>query len=416
MGMRDKTFSALFLFLLWLLLLFAQPSWPQLILGQYEDEAPVGTWNILGVTNATSIGLGDTRFAFATDCSASLSNPALIPNLEKPTFSLHSSFHSTSFFKYSIVNTGVVTTDKNLTLKTYSIDHAAVFVRLKGWAFTLIQALTEIYDRPSVEQNAYYKDSLYYTLNFDQEGNLKTIHFSAARKITKRISLGLGINYVYGHLKKNLEERWLNTNITITDNKSHDFKGYYFNGGVWARLSEKLAVAAIFRTPYTKKAESQSLYRYQSPQGETDIKIEASSQNKYKQPLVLGLGISYRFSPKIRIASDLSFFNWSKYKVNYYEEELERNFKNVVKVGAGIEYLSDLRIFSQNVQIPFRAGFIYDPQPMKVSDSSYLSFSFGTGIHWGKFLLDIGAFIGQESGSGDSLSARKISLSLSFSM
>ncbi len=414
--MKKKKLEASVIFFLLYFILSAGLSWCQLILGQYEDEAPVGTWNILGVTNATSIGLGDTRFAFASDCSASLSNPALVPTLEKTTFSLHSSLHSTSFFKYSIVNTGVVSTDENLVLKIYSIDHAAVSFRLRGWSFTLIQALAEIYDRPSIAQEAYFNNSLYYTLNFNQEGNVKTFHFAAARKITERISFGLGFNYVYGHLKKNLAERWLNTNITITDDKSHEFRGYYFNGGIWVALSKKLAIGAVFRAPYTKKSESQSLYRYQSPGGDTDIRIEASSENKYKQPLVLGLGISYRFSPRIRIASDLSFFNWSKYKVTYYEEELQRNFKNIIKIGAGIEYLSDLKIFNQNIGIPFRAGFIYDPQPMKVPDSSYLYFSFGTGIHWGKFLLDIGAFLGQESGSGDSLAARRVNLSLSYSI
>lgn len=414
--MKKKKFAALAIIFLFTLIFSTRPSWCQLVLGQYEDEAPVGTWNILGVTNATSIGLGDTRFAHAVDCSASLSNPALIPNLEKTSFSLHSSFHSTSFFKYSIVNTGVIITDKNLTLKTYSIDHAGVSVRWRGWALTLIHGLSEIYDRPGIEQNAYYRESLYYTLNFNQEGTLKTLHFSVARKITERISVGLGINYVYGHLKKNLEERWLNTDITISDDKSHDFEGYYLNGGIWVGLSEKLAVAAIFRTPYTKKAESQSEYRYKSPRGETDIKIEASAENKYKQPLVLGVGLSYRFSPKIRVASDLSFFNWSRYKVIYYNEELERNFKNMIKIGAGIEYLSDLNILNQRVQLPFRAGLIYDPQPMKVPDSSYLLFSFGTGIHWKKFMLDIGAFFGHESGSGDSLTAQKVSLSLIYSI
>lgn len=411
--MKKEKFCAI-CFLLFLMIFFPHPLQPQLILGQYEDEAPVGTWNILGVTNATSLGLGNTRFAFAADCSASLTNPALMPSLPKSTFSLHSSLQSTSFFKYSIVNTGVIFTEKNPTLKTYSIDHAGVYVILKGWAFTLIQALTEIYDRPSIEQKAYYRGSIYYTLNFNQEGNLKTVHFSVSRKISNRISLGIGLNYTYGNLKKNIQDKWIDTNVTITDEKSHEFQGFYINGGLWVGLSSKLAVAAVFRTPYTKEAESQSLYRYQSPQGETDIKIEASAQNKYKQPLVVGLGMNYQISPKIRAASDISFFNWSKYKVTYFEEELQRDFKDIIKFGAGIEYLSDLTIFNQRVKLPIRAGFIYDPQPMKVPDSSYLSFTFGTGIHWQRFMLDLGAFIGNERGSGDSLSASRVSLSLSF--
>jgi len=131
---------------------------------------------------------------------------------------------------------------------------------------------------------------------------------------------------------------------------------------------------------------------------------------------VIGVGLSYQFSPELRIASDFSFFNWAKYKVTYFEEEIDRNFKDIIKIGAGIEYLSALKIFNQEVEIPFRAGMIYDPQPMIEPSSSYLLFSFGSGIHWGKFLLDIGAFVGKESGSGDSLSAQKVILSLSFLM
>lgn len=414
--MKRKNFWAFFLFILSFFIFLSRHSWPQLILGQYEDEAPVGTWNTLGITNASSISLGNTRFAFATDCSASLSNPALLSNLPKITFSLISSFNSASFFKYSLVNTGIIYTDKNIFLNSYAIDFAGVSVRVKNWAFSLSQALAEIYDRPSTEQNYYYRGSLYYTLNFNQEGELKVVNFSISRKISNRISFGIGLNYIYGNLRKKIQEKWIDTNITITDDKSFEFQGYYLNGGLWVGLSDKFSIAAIFRTPYSKKAESQSLHRYQSPSGNTDIKIEASSQNTYKQPLVIGLGMSYQFSPKLRVASDFSFFNWSKYKVIYFEEELDRNFKDIVKIGAGIEYLSALKIFNQEVEIPFRAGMIYDPQPMREPSSSYLLFSFGAGIHWEKFLLDIGAFVGKERGSGDSLSAQKVILSLSFLM
>lgn len=410
--MASKKF---FFFLIFFLLIsLTTPLWPQLILGQYEDEAPLRTWNKLGINNASSIGLGGTSYAFGLDCSVSLLNPALLSNLPKINLSFNSSFSSTSFLKYSIINTGVLGTDKNIFLYIYSLDFAGFSTRIKEWTFSLSHGLLEIYDRPSAEQNYYYRGQLYYTLDFNQEGNLKLINFSLSRKLSKHFSFGFGLNYVYGNLKKNIQEKWMDTKITITDNKSHEFKGIYVNAGLWIAISDKLSVAAIFRTPYMKKAESQSLYRYFSPLGDTDIKIEASSQNRYKQPLVIGIGLSYRFSPKLRTASDLSFFNWSRYKVTYFEEELKRDFKNIIKISAGLEYLSELNIFSHRTEIPLRAGLTYDPQPMRVPDSSYLYFSFGSGIHWGKFWLDLGACFGQEKGSGDSLSARKISLSLSF--
>lgn len=397
-----------------LLLLLPRTSQAQLVLGQYEDEAPLGTWNHYGFSNGSSVGLGGVHFASGRDCSASLSNPALLLRLPKISSSLNSSYSSSSLFKYAIINTGVVITDKNLSLNIYALDFGGISVRVKDWAFSASHALTEVYDRPSVEQKYYYQDALYHTLRFDQEGHIKTIHFSVARKIGERISFGIGLNFLRGSLSKNIKEEWIRTNITITDDKSFEFKGQYVNGGIWVGLSEKLAVAAVFRTPFKKKADSESSFRYFSPGGDTDIRIDASSENIYKQPLVVGLGLSYQFSPKLRAASDFAFFNWSKYEVTYFEEDLKRNFKDVVKIGAGFEYLSLLKIFGDEFIIPFRAGLAYDPQPMKEPSSTYYCFSLGSGLHWRNSSFDVGASFGSERGSGDSLSAKRICISISF--
>jgi len=165
-----------------------------------------------------------------------------------------------------------------------------------------------------------------------------------------------------------------------------------------------------------KKSDSESVFRYYSPDGNTDIQIEASAQSEYKQPLVAGLGLSYTFSPRLRAASDFTFYRWSKYSIIYFgqDDELERNFKDIIKVGAGIEYMTATWLFGRDFNVPFRAGFSYDPQPMVEPNSSYLYFSFGTGLHWRKLFLDAGVLIGEERGSGHSLSAKKVTLSLSF--
>lgn len=428
--MRKPRFWFFPLILLCMFALFPETSWPQLILGQYEDEAPFRTWNTLGITTAASLALGETQFTSASDCAVSLSNPAQLTRLPKITFTVNSSFNSASFFKYSLVNTGVLFTDKNSSLSLWAFDFAGASLRLKNWAFALSMALVEIYDRPRADYRYSPGDSLYYSLNLNQEGSLKNINFSIARKFFKGFSAGIGLNFSYGLLKKDVSEKWIRENITITDNKSHEFQGFYLNGGLVWELAEKIEVAAIFRTPYVKKSKSESLLRYYAPEGNTDIKIEVPSNNEYnseyKQPFVAGMGVSYKFSPELRVASDFTFYNWSKYKVIYFKEDelseeeqeelygLERKFKNIIKIGAGVEYMSSRRIFGQKVNVPLRAGLSYDPQPMKDPNSSYFYFSLGTGLHWGKFLLDAGVLVGKESGSGNSLSARKVSLSLSF--
>ncbi len=167
-----------------------------------------------------------------------------------------------------------------------------------------------------------------------------------------------------------------------------------------------------------KKADSESLKRTYSPDTDTDIQIEASGRSEYKQPLVVGLGVSYKFSPNLKVSSDFTFYNWSKYSIIYFgqEDELERNFKDTIKIGAGIEHMVSADIFGQKISIPLRAGLSYDPQPMKEPGSSYFYYSFGTGFHWEKFHLDAGLLFGQEKGSGDSLSGRKAVLSLTLEL
>jgi hypothetical protein len=95
---------------------------------------------------------------------------------------------------------------------------------------------------------------------------------------------------------------------------------------------------------------------------------------------------------------------------------LERNFRDVVKLGAGMELQSSFKLFGRHADSPVRLGLVYDPQPMKDPRSSYLSLTFGSGISWQNLKLDIGALIGRESGSGNSLEARKISVSLSVQL
>lgn len=393
--------------------------WPQSTVGQYEDEAPLRTWNTFGFSTAPSLAMGETRFTLGSDCSVSHSNPALLPDLPRFTLTLNSSIDTASLFKYSMVNTGVLYTEGNTSLGLLAFDFAGISVRIKDWTLALSIALVENYIRPSVDLSAYTSQGdIARTFVFDQDGHLKNINFSVARRLFGNLSAGIGLNYAYGFLEKEYEDDWVISSYTISDRKHHEFESYYINGGLVLDLTQKIKVAAVFRAPFSKKADSESLYRYYSSATETEIKTEASEPSEYKQPLVFGLGASCTFSSKFRAASELTFYDWSEYSIVYFGEEGEqaRDFKDIIKVGAGLEYLSSLNIFGRKVAVPFRAGVCYDPQPMAEPDSAYLYFSFGTGVHWKKIVLDTGMLVGGESGSGNSLRAKKLTLSLSFRM
>lgn len=407
--MRISRLCVFFLFFSLTLTLIPKISWSQLTVGQYEDEAPVRTWNTFGFLTASSLAMGETQFATASNCAVSLSNPALLTDLSRITLTINSSINTASLFKFAAINTGPFTSDENSILSILSANFAGASIRIKNWTVAFSMALLESYHRPSVDESF---------LEFDQRGNLKNINFSVARKVFGNLSVGIGLNYTYGSLEKEMAEEQVASNITITDRKYHEFQGYYMNGGFILDVTKNFRVAAVFRTPFVKKADSESLYRFLSPI--TEIRIEASEPSEYKQPLVAGLGMTFRFSQRLRAASDITFYEWSKYEDNiiYFGEEdvLERNFKDIIKIGAGIEYISTLRLFGIDLNVPFRAGLSYDPQPIVEPSSSYLYFCLGTGLHWKKFSIDAGMLIGKEKGSGNSLSANKFSISLTYRM
>ncbi len=395
------------------LLLLPSSGWTQVVIGQYVDEAPIRTWNNIGVLTASAVGLGGTQFTLAQDSSVALTNPALLSSLPKFTVSLNGSFTRATFLKYSLINTGAVTSTGAIDVGVIALDYAGASVRFRRFTVALSFGLLEYYYRPGVRVESNYEGNLYHTLEFNQDGALRTINFALAYKISDRLSAGIGANFIKGVFDKSVEERNYVTEITQEDKDSSDYSGFYVNGGVVYDVSDRVTLAAMIRTPYTKKAVSESLIRYESHYRE--IRTEAKAEdNTYKQPLVIGVGANYKLSDSFVVVSDLTYFDWSSYAVKYYEEELDRDFRDVVKVSAGAEYWGNFQLFGKDWRYPLRLGFNYDPQPMKDPNIHYLYFSVGTGIRVGRFSVDLSGMFGKEYGSGDNLGAQKVVFTLSY--
>jgi len=386
----------------------------QLVIGQYEQEAPLRTWNTFGFERASAVGRGGASFTLAEDCSTALVNPALLTDLPGITLAISGASDHASLFKYALVNTGVLSTEGNLPLDSLALDFGGVSVQAGEWTFSLCAALSEVYDRPGVYYEYSSQGNLAYTLDYSQAGFLRTINFSLARRFGGLIKAGLGINLVTGDLDRETVEEYPQSRITISDRKEHHFSGLYVNGGIAFALTSRIDLALVFRTPFVKKSESRSEYGYAAPAGGTDIRIEAESSDRYEQPLVIGLGGRYRISNQFQVLADLVYFDWSKYEVDYFGETQERDFKDTVKAGLGAEYTVLMVFLGAPASLPLRFGVGYDPQPMKDPGSAYTYYSVGTGYHWRMLALDVGASFGQENGSGNSLSARRVAVSLSL--
>lgn len=385
----------------------------QLVIGQYEDEAPLRTWNTFGLATAASTGRGDTMLAQADDCSAALSNPALLAGLPRLTFSLNGSYSGSSMFRYSIINTGVLFSERTQGVGVWVLDFGGISVRFRGWTVAVSAALSELYDRPRVYAKSIFGGVTYSSLQFDQSGFLRTINLAVARSLGRRFQAGLGVNFVGGELHRTIQDEYFQDGFSISQRVNQSFSGFYLNGGLLARVTERFDLALAFRTPFDKKSSSQSEFRYQAPEAETDIIIDDASDDSYRQPWAAGLGARYAISPRFRVLGDLTYFHWSGYRVSFFGEEENRDFGPAFKAAIGAEYAAPVRIFSKDVSIPVRFGLAYDRQPMRSPRSAYAILCIGTGIHIGKLAFDIGGQFGRESGSGHRLETARVCASLS---
>jgi hypothetical protein len=184
--------------------------------------------------------------------------------------------------------------------------------------------------------------------------------------------------------------------------------------GLIFRPTAKLSLAVVTRSPYRKKAEGTSLYQFENAATFTDIRIESSASSRFDQPLIVGAGAGYSPQKNLRYSFNISYFNWSRYSVEYFEEKRIRDFRNSLKVYGGVEFLKDLRLFGRIVDAPFRVGFSYDPQPQKAPSYRYLYLTFSSGVDFGKLSTEIAIKLCTERSSGENLGGQHLALSLHY--
>lgn len=251
-------------------------------------------------------------------------------------------------------------------------------------------------------------------MSFEQNGILVNFNLSGAKKISDSLSIGLGLNYVRGNHEKHIVEQWFISDKTISDSKTLQLKGFYLNGGIVWSPSKTMSLAAVFRTPYKRKADGESLYRFEFPAANTDIQITGGGESAFLQPMVIGLGMNFEVFRDVLFAADVSYFNWARYEVELFDEILPRDFRNIIKANVGFELFSRYSLFNLNMVSPLRFGFIYDPQPMRTPNSFYYGLTLGTGFKFRNVNADFAYFLGKESGSGHNLAIKKILITVSL--
>jgi len=404
----------LFLILIGLIPAAVLPLPGQFHPGQYTDEAPFRTWNSFPYAGAAAAGRGHTVFAWATDASSTSANPALLLTLPKATVALGGSFQWATAMRYGPVNSGLLIASSPIGGSSFTGDHAVVSLRAGRFAFAAGVFLSEIYDRPGAEVYDNENQARLYTIRFTQTGLLRTFHLAAAFQLSPRLGLGAGVNAAAGRLTMELMEDLRFLGFNFTSAKSSSLKGLSINGGIFWDISPSLRAALTFRSPFTLEAGTETVDRYAAPEAGTEIIIRGESADSFKRPLAVGAGFSIRHSDRFRTALDVAWTRWSSYEAVWLGDAPVRDFRDTVRVSAGGEFLSTIRIFRKKVKAPFRFSLIYDPQPPARPRSAYWGIAAGAGLAIDGFRIDLGGLIGTAQDAGDRLTSARISLSCGY--
>jgi long-subunit fatty acid transport protein len=399
--------ACLSIFLLWA----AVPSAAQLKIGQYADEAPLRTWNVFPSATASGLGRGTVSMAWAEDGAAAWANPALLASLTRPTLTFGGSIQVVDCHRFSLVNTGQIRSDSPLTVASPAFDAAAASVRWGAWVLAVAYGTWESYARPQATIEISSRGYLIYGLDFTQAGRLWATTFAAARRLGRRLSLGLSVHVLWGAMSRGYEEIW--GDFRIIDRRETTFSGWVPQAGLAWDVSPRWRIGASVRPAWTKKGRSRARVEFQSDEVPGGIIQEEAWDDALGQPWIVGLGSSLQPLPGLTLAADAVWFDWSGYAPSLYGEPAERAFRDVLRLSAGAEYRFSFRLFGLELGYPLRAGLVYDPQPMRDPRSTYLDFSVGTGLEWKGLRLDIGVLAGRENGSGSGLTVRRVALGLS---
>ena len=394
------------------------PARAQLVLGQYELEAPAGTWNSFPHLTTAALGRGGTVFASALAPAPgdALVNPAAAARAHGARIALDGSLRRTDFFRYGPLNTGVITSRENLATNTAALDGGGISLRLGRWGVALNAALLESYDRPGIDFDYREDGRLLYSYAWSQTGLLRAVHLALAREVRPCLTAGLGLGLLSGSTELRSVEDYVYAGYSIKDERDRALTGFFVNAGlVWDPVPG-LSLGLAVRAPFDVKAKGTSALSFASDEAPEPIVIRGEARDKSRMPAVVGAGASWAALPRLRLALDLAFLNWASYRAQYFGETKTRDFRNVLRVGAGVEYEIEARLGTRRLILPVRTGFIYDPQPMKDPRSAYRLWTVGAGAALGRFAVDFGAALGSERGSGRDLKTLRASAALGVTL
>lgn len=321
--------------------------------------------------SAQNIGLGGTCIAVPETRGLSSLNPATLLPAKVTRLTVHF-VHETNFQENS---TGSGT-------DLYNNAFGAQFLVPIGNRFSVSTGLVPIFYADYTFTNETTGESAYKNI-LSGKGSLNKAFLNFYAKITNRIEIGAGWNYVFGKYDQTWNVDYYSGYYADTkDILKSKLNGYFLNAGFVARVYKNLHIGGVYSMPYSLTSENSTKHNFTHKITEysSDYVVTTFSDSEVDLPTSWGIGSSIEFlDKKFLIAGDFYTKQFSGITTN-----INQSYNDYYRLSFGIRYLPSRDPFTKYYrQIPLRTGVFWKQLQHKYANSDpihEMGITFGAGL------------------------------------
>ncbi|MCL2289944.1 MAG: hypothetical protein FWC34_04475 [Bacteroidetes bacterium] len=229
------------------------------------------------------------------------------------------------------------------------------------------------------------------TFQYRGSGGLQLLYWGNAFKISKGLTLGLNLSYLFGTINRiNFAEYEMENTFNTMISDFRHLDGIYISGGVQYQTTAKekhhIGMGVVYENAIKVWSRENLLVlnyagRY-SPNYNFDTIVvrvgDDAIRSTVKMPQVIGAGFSYGYKDRLLVAADFTWQNWKQFSMTRSKDSLRDNFITAV----GVQYIPNPTSSKYHNKINFRAGTRFSSGYFIINDRpiSELAVSVGLGF------------------------------------
>lgn len=360
-----------------LLLLLLMVTYPAVELFAQNVSSP---YSVLGIGDIDTkdfgryFGSGNASLARRDLNSYNFSNPASLTALPFKTmnFDLATRGKSSSYnFPDTDTSIGIPSNDfivKRITMAFKIEKKTGIALGLKPYS-----SVSYLY----LKDKAILDGSTSYFKLVEGSGGINQFYFSFAKEISKRISIGVTVSWLFGSLEKKTQYISPSISLNITKKELDFYTGAVVQGGIqyYSLPGKKWRHQLGLVSSISSNLHGELTTEYNDPGG--SIKKDVETGRVFNLPVSVGFGYSAVKNGRLTLSLEGNYYHWKYQKVNYPHSYTYPSFR----FSGGFEYAYFKKAGGLEYEKAYvSAGVNFENSYMYIENNKLLDYSFSLGL------------------------------------